>query len=141
MADAGNSRLFGKKAIERISSPEELSDYLHVTNPGIWGMFLALVLVLVGFVSWATVGKLESVINVKASVKDGSAVMTVRDSESEIVAGMRLRIGNEEYYVSSVNVDDEGNTIVYAPVKLLNGIYDTVIVIESISPIKFLFNL
>lgn len=29
-------KIFRKESLERISSPEQLTDYLRVTNPGIW---------------------------------------------------------------------------------------------------------
>lgn len=33
--------MFRKEALERISSPEQLTDYLHVTNPGVWAVLVA----------------------------------------------------------------------------------------------------
>ena len=32
--------LFRKKAMDRISSPEDLTSYLKVTNPGVWSVLL-----------------------------------------------------------------------------------------------------
>ena len=37
--------LFRKKSLDRISSPEELHDYLRVTSPSLW-MVLAAIMVL-----------------------------------------------------------------------------------------------
>ena len=45
MAEQENGTLFRQKTLDRISSPEKLTDYLRVTNPGIW-IFLAAVIVL-----------------------------------------------------------------------------------------------
>ena len=33
--------LFRKESVERVSSPEQLSDYLHVTSPAIWVVLAA----------------------------------------------------------------------------------------------------
>ena len=41
------STVFRKMALERISSPEQLTDYLCVTNPGIW-VLLAVAFLLLG---------------------------------------------------------------------------------------------
>ena len=35
------STVFRKKTLDRISSPEQLTDYLRVTNPGIWVALVA----------------------------------------------------------------------------------------------------
>ena len=35
MSDEMKTSVFRKKTLDRISSPEQLTDYLHVTNPGI----------------------------------------------------------------------------------------------------------
>ena len=53
-------QLFRKKTMERISSPEQLTDYLRVTNPGIWAVLIAVILILVGIIAWAAVGVLET---------------------------------------------------------------------------------
>ena len=36
MAEQENGTLFRQKTLDRISSPEQLTDYLRITNPGIW---------------------------------------------------------------------------------------------------------
>ena len=35
-----SDQIFRKKSLDRISSPEQLNDYIRVANPGIW-MILA----------------------------------------------------------------------------------------------------
>lgn len=30
------NKLFRQKSIDRVSSPEQLQDYMRVTNPGVW---------------------------------------------------------------------------------------------------------
>ncbi|HAG12584.1 MAG TPA: NHLP bacteriocin system secretion protein, partial [Ruminococcus sp.] len=35
------AQVFRKKSLDRISSPEQLTDYLRVTNPGIWVVLAA----------------------------------------------------------------------------------------------------
>ena len=38
-----SDQIFRKKSLDRISSPEQLNDYIRVANPGIW-MILAAVI-------------------------------------------------------------------------------------------------
>ena len=42
--------IFRKKSIERISSPEQLHDYIRVTTPGVWLVLIAIIILLVGVV-------------------------------------------------------------------------------------------
>lgn len=137
MAEEQKKQIFRKKTLERISSPEQLTDYLHVTNPGIWVLFAVIILLLGVFFAWASVGQLETTASARAAVTDGTAQITVLSS-AKVGSGMTVRMGNAEFTVSTVDEDELGRTVAYAPVTLANGTYDAEIVIESISPISFL---
>ncbi|MBP3854094.1 MAG: hypothetical protein IK990_00595 [Ruminiclostridium sp.] len=137
MAEEQKKKIFREKTLERIASPEQLTDYLHVTNPGIWVLFVVIILLLGGLFAWASIGQLETTAAAKAAVTDGTAQITVLTG-AEINSGMTVRMGNAEFTVSTVDEDELGRTIAYAPVNLANGNYDAEIVVESISPISFL---
>ena len=62
-------RLFREKAVEGISSPEQLTDYLRVTNPGIWVMLVAIILLLGGLLAWSAMGTIGATEDAKAIVK------------------------------------------------------------------------
>ena len=62
-------QLFREKTMERISSPEQLTDYLRVTNPGIWAVLTAVILILVGIIAWAAVLPMMRVIVVQLIIK------------------------------------------------------------------------
>ncbi len=53
------SELFRKKSLDRISSPEQLNDYIRVTSAPVWIVLLAIVVLLVGLIAWATFGTVE----------------------------------------------------------------------------------
>ena len=55
------SNLFRKKSMDRVSSPEQLNDYIRVTSPSVWLVLLAIVLLLAGILIWSTFGKVEAV--------------------------------------------------------------------------------
>ena len=55
------SNLFRKKSLDRVSSPEQLNDYIRVTSPSVWLVLLAIVLLLAGILIWSTFGKVEAV--------------------------------------------------------------------------------
>ena len=139
MDEEKKKSVFREKSLDHISSPEQLTDYIHVTNPGIWVLFAGILLMLAGFIAWASVGRLETVVDAKAAVIDGTAHITVYD-RCDVTSGMTVRIGNEEFTVSSVEQDETGHTLAYSSVTLDDGVYDAGIVTETVSPISFLLS-
>lgn len=136
-----NSGIFRQKVLERITAPEQLTDYLRVTSPGIWTLFAAIIILLGGLLVWSTVGTLETFAEGVAEVKDNQAVIMVTESAgNEIASGMTVRIGSENFTISTVEKDDYGRAVAYAPISKTDGKYDVKIVTESIHPIQFLFD-
>ncbi|MBP3894027.1 MAG: hypothetical protein J6D34_08310 [Atopobiaceae bacterium] len=60
------SELFREKSLERVNSPEELSDYIRVTTPSVWLVLLATTILLAGMLAWAVFGTVD------VERKDGS---------------------------------------------------------------------
>ena len=54
------AELFRKKSMDRVSSPEQLNDYIRVTSPSIWLVLLAIILLLVGMLAWSVFGTVET---------------------------------------------------------------------------------
>lgn len=54
------SELFRKKSIDRVSSPEQLNDYIRVTAPPVWAVLLALLILLAGMLVWSITGTVTS---------------------------------------------------------------------------------
>lgn len=140
MADQ-NPGIFRQKSLDRINSPEQLTDYLKVTNPGIWMLLAAVIILLGGLFVWSISGRLETVRDGVAVVENGQAVIMMTDASSEeISSGMTVRIGNDEYSIATVETDDYGRAVAYAPIDKTDGKYDVKVVTESIHPIKFLLS-
>ena len=51
--------IFREKNIEKVSSPESLNDYIRVTNPSVWIVLIALVVLLAGMLTWSIFGKVR----------------------------------------------------------------------------------
>ena len=49
--------IFRQKSIDRVSSPEELNDYIRVTTPSVWIVLIALVVLLLGMLAWSILGR------------------------------------------------------------------------------------
>ena len=140
MAEVQKKQIFRSQAQERISAPEQLNDYLRVTNVGIWVLLTIAILLLGAFFAWASLGTLETKATAKASVKEGTAQIVVMEN-AEIKAGMTVRMGNTEFRVANVEKDEMGFTVAYAPANLPDGNYDAEIVVETVSPISFLLTM
>ena len=136
MAENKNN-LFRKKALDRISSPEQLNDYLRVTNPGIWAILIAVILFLAGVFVWACTGTLETKTPATVVVQDKKALVVVSGG-SNIEEGMALRIREGEYTIGEVSEDEYGRRTAVASVDLPDGKYDAVVVTEETKPVEFL---
>ena len=135
-----NPGFFRQKSIERITSPEQLNSFLRVTNPGIWLLLVAVIVLLCGLFAWSMVGNLETVSDGVAVIENGTAQIMITDSSGgELGTGMTVRIGDEEYSITTVGKDEYGRKVAQAPIDKADGKYDVKVVTESIHPIKFLF--
>ena len=63
-------KLFRQKSLDRISSPESLNEYLHVTNVSIWVVLIAVILMLGGLFVWSGIASVESFAYGVAQVED-----------------------------------------------------------------------
>ena len=129
--------LFRKKTLDRISSPEQLTDYLRVTNPGIWVVLVTVILLLAGVFAWSLVGTLETSAEVKIAVSDHTAKVIPLGSES-LADGMPLRVSGQEYQIAFSETDEYGRSVGTAEVNLPDGTYDGTVVLEAVHPISFL---
>lgn len=131
--------VFRKKTIERISSPEQLTDYLHVTNPGIWALLIAVIVLMAGVLAWSCTGTLETRSPAKIKVSEHVADIVVNDG-SKLEEGMQVRAASRDSRIASVSVDDYGRQVAVAELDLPDGGYDGYVVTEETHPISFLIN-
>lgn len=156
-----SKQLFKKSNMDKISSPEQLHDYVRVANPGIWMVISAIAILLAGVVVWGFIGKIDATMTTVIVTDHGNAVIYIGESDVEkIEVGMRVRCGEEEYKITEIaeqpiKVDDSlteyaihasGLTFgewVYAVSidgKHCDGVEKADIILESISPISFILN-
>lgn len=96
-----NNSLFRKKSLDRISSPDQLNDYIKVSNPSIWLIIGALLILATSFSVWAFNGNITSEIPCtgafQSSLSNTDAVNSVvcyvdANYASKIAEGMPARI-------------------------------------------------
>ena len=153
--------IFRKKSLDRMSSPEQLNDYIKVTNPSVWILLGAIIVLLLGGVIWGIFGQLETTVSTVVLVRDGAAVCCVRESDAASIAlGDAVHINGETYELKSVSalpveasavLDNytmhvgglqEGEWIYLAEISapIPDGVYTASIVTETVSPMSFVTN-
>ena len=134
--------LFRKESVERVSSPEQLSDYLHVTSPAIWIVLAAVILLLASLFVWSGVTAVESYATGRAEVRGGVLTLTFDDAEraGNVEVGMNVKVGDMVTPVLSVGTDEEGRLLAVANANLPDGSYDARVGYRSTQIIDLLFN-
>lgn len=152
--------LFRKESLERVSSPDQLDDYIRVSNPGVWMVLATIVLLLVAGIVWACVGQLTDSLSTTLVVQDGRAACYVpEDQIDQVKPGTPVAAADAEGTVRAVEavpvspdevaarVDEYaahriGATGWSYPVEvdidLPDGVYDARITARSFSPIELL---
>lgn len=77
-----NDKIFRKKSVDKMSSPEQLNDYIKVTNPGVWMVLAAIAVLLAGVCVW---GKYYYVYYV---VDDGETTEKAYDASELTLVGV-----------------------------------------------------
>ena len=155
--------LFRNMSIDRISSPEELHDYMRVTSPRLWMILAAIVILLAGFIVYASTATMENTMQIRVQLQkyhisseiapDGEerdityvASRLPLDQIDMVKTGMKLRLGKEVGHISWILTSDEDDQIdvVYemdhAYIPMNDGEYDAELVLESTTPMSFLWN-
>ena len=156
-----NDNIFRKKSVDKMSSPEQLNDYIKVTSPGIWMALAAIAILLAGICVWGIFGKLETKLTVAAESHAGQTVLYVKeDAVSSLKEDMTVTIGDTSYAIVSVSAEPisvteeigeyarrTGNLSIGEWVYLVKidktlpeGVYTAEIVVDSVSPLHFVFN-
>ena len=136
MAESGGG-VFRQVALDRLSSPDELTDYLKVTNPSVWAVLISIAVLLAGVIAWSCVGTLQTKAGVKVIVQDDAAAILVSDPYT-LDEGMQVTVFEQKYPIESTSTDEYGRTIGHAAITLPNGTYDGTVVVDETRAIDFL---
>lgn len=55
-----NNGIYREKAMQRVSSPESLNDYIRVVSPSVWIVVAAMIILLLGILGWAIFGTVDA---------------------------------------------------------------------------------
>ena len=134
--------VYRKASVERISSPEHLNEYLRVTNPAVWIVLAAVVLLLAGTLVWAGFTYIGSSVSGVATVEDGVMTLRFEDPalEQNVEAGMSVTVGETSSPIVSVGRDADGRLFAQAKTTLADGSYEAAVQYKRTQIISLLFN-
>lgn len=156
-----NGTLFRKKSLDKVSSPEQLNDYIRVSPPSVWMMLAAIIVLLAGVCVWGIFSRLDTVVKAVGECDDGVFTCYVRDSDiSELRTGMEITVDGEQGRVTDIETvpvevtEDMDSYLLYlgglakgewvyavrAQVPAEDGIYEAQIMVEGVAPMSFVWN-
>lgn len=156
------SDLFRKKSMEMVTSPEQLNDYIRVSNPGVWTVLAAVVILLAGACVWGVFGHLDSSVQTAGAAENGEIVCYVKESDiSGFTDKAFISVNEAEYPITDVaaspirlDKEKDGNILSLAGIDatdavyeiranaagLPDGTYKATVIKERVSPISFILN-
>lgn len=158
------SEIFRQKNIDKMSSPEDLNEYVKVTSPSVWIIISAIILILVGALAWAATSKITATVYT-AIVSDGEKAICYIDEDlsDSVRSGQTVYIGydayilgerlpepvefdinNDSYILHILKEDNATRVWTYAykldGEKLEEGKYFGTVTVNQIAPISFITN-
>lgn len=136
------SELFRKESMDRIQSPEQLNDYLRVTNPAMWVVLAAVIILLVGVLVWSASAQIISYASGTARVQDGTMVVVFDDAQqaANVETGMTISVGDSDATIASIGSADDGTVFAVAQTDLSDGSYSARVVFRRTQVLRLLFN-
>lgn len=138
-----DNELFRKKSLEKVKSPDNIDEFIRVSNPGVWLLLISVIMLLVGMCLWGIWGHIDSTIETTVYVENGEVICYVSEEQATSVkTGMTVTFENYEAVVSEFlkkEVDDFYYVLQSEDI-IPNGLYDGKIVISTTKPISFVMN-
>ena len=156
----GNSTIFRKKSLDRVTSVEELDKYIKTTTPSLWLLLASIIVFLLGIIVWAVVGKINVESVSGCNVNNGSVTCLITEERvDKLNENSYIEINEKIININKVdgpfkadeNKDqsmlhnslvEEGSWYyeVSGTCELSNGSYKGKVVFEEISPIIYVIN-
>lgn len=155
------SNLFRQKSLDRISSPEQLNEYIRVSAPPVWMLLAAIVILLVGVCVWGVFGHMDTTLSVVAVSENGAVTAYIRETDaSKVTADAAVTLDGAQGKVASISAqpvpvdaafteymrhvggiqEGEWVYVMTLDVDCPDGVYAAQIVIDSVSPMSFVLN-
>lgn len=135
--------IFREKSLSKVKSPENLDDYIRVSNPGVWLLLISVIVLLIGVCVWGIFGHIDSTVETSIYAESGTAVCYIADNDiSSVKAGMTVKFNDFEAVITEIGQkEDRGYACVLQSEQMLSdGFYEGKIVTKRIRPLSFVLN-
>lgn len=143
MAAEMNEMLFRKKSLDKVKSPENLDDYIQVSDPGVWLLLISVIVLLAGACVWGIFGRIDSTVETSVRVKNETLVCYIADKDiSSVREGMTVKFNGFEAVITEIGQKEYRGyaCALKAEQAIPNGVYEGKIVVKSVKPLSFVFN-
>ena len=133
-------QLYRKESLDHIQSPEQLDQVLRVTNPGVWLLLTAVILLLAGLLIWGSFTYIDSVARGSAEVNGGVLTFRFDDEDTAQYAevGMSVTVGETKTEIRSLGRDGQG-VFALADTDLPDGVYEAGVQYRQTQILRLLF--
>lgn len=137
-----NEQIFRQKSLDKVKSPENLDDYIQVSNPSVWLLLISIIVFLAGACVWGAFGHIDSTVPVNVRSENGELTAFVDyGAVSDMHEGMVVRVKGVETTISHILREGDNFVCTLKTDKTIpDGFYEGKIVIESIRPLSFILN-
>ena len=135
-------KLFRQKSLDKVKSPENLDDYIQVSNPGVWLLLVSIILLLAGACVWGIFGHIDSTIPTTVRAESGAVTCYTEDAAASVQIGMTVKFGDYEAVITEIEeLDMPGYRCALKSKKpVSDGFYEGKIVITRYKPLSFILN-
>ncbi len=136
------SAFFRKQSMKRITSPEQLNDYLRASSPKTWLILISVFLLIAGFLAWSAFTAVESYETGTAYAEKGVLTIMFDDASAaqHVEIGMTIHVGDIQAEVTSVGIGADGQIVAGAQVSIPDGVYEDRVGYCSTQILAVLFN-
>ena len=137
-----SEEIFRKKSLDKVKSPENLDDYIRVSNPGVWLLLVSVIILLAGACVWGIFGHIDSTVEASVRAENGAAVCYVEeDSISTLQTGMIVRFDDFEATITEIRQEGgDYSCALQSDQTVPDGFYEGKVVVESYKPLSFILN-
>ena len=157
-----SKQLFRQKSLDRITSPEQMSDYIRVSNPSVWMILAAVIVLLIGVCVWGVFGQLDTTLETGGVCKDGQLILYVSEKDVEKLGdGTLVAVNGKELALAGISDSpvpldasydpylihltglSEGDWVYAVTVDaegVKDGTYAVELIIERVKPMDFVLN-
>ena len=135
--------IYRKKSLDKAKSPDNLDDYIRVSNPSVWLLLISVIVLLIGACAWGIFGHVDSTISSVVSVQNNEAVCYVAEEDiASIQDGMTVEYADNEAVIAEIGDKYEQGyeCELKADSYPDDGIYEGKVVIKRYKPISFVMN-